>query len=64
MITYSEAIEKVMIDNGGFAPLKLIYQNIEKYRQKTGETPDNTIQERVQRDGRFTRIALGVKLPQ
>lgn len=60
MITYSEAIEKVMIDNGGFAPLKLIYQNIEKYRQKTGETPDNTIQERVQRDGRFTRIALGV----
>ncbi len=60
MITYSEAIEKVMIDNGGFAPLKLIYQNIEKYRQKTGETPDNTIQERVQRDDRFTRIALGV----
>ena len=59
-ITYSEAIEKVMLDNGGFAPLKWIYQNIEKYRRKTGETPNNTIQERVQRDERFTRIAVGV----
>ncbi|VVH65959.1 hypothetical protein BSPLISOX_1052 [uncultured Gammaproteobacteria bacterium] len=60
MLTYAEAIEKVMIDNGGFAPLKLIYQNIEKYREKTGLTPDNSIQERVQRDDRFTRIGLGV----
>lgn len=59
-ITYSEAIEMVMNDNGGFAPLKYIYDNIEKYRKKTGKTPDNTIQERVQRDERFTRIALGV----
>lgn len=59
-LTYSEAIEKVMLDNGGYAPLKLIYENIEKYRKKTGLTPDNTIQERVQRDERFTRIALGV----
>jgi hypothetical protein len=59
-LTYSEAIEMVMNDNGGFAPLKYIYENIEKYRKKTGKTPDNTIQERVQRDDRFTRIALGV----
>lgn len=59
-MTYSEAIEKVMIDNYGFAPLKLIYQNIGKYRQKTGQTPDNTIQERVQRDDKFIRIELGV----
>ena len=59
-LTYSEAIEMVMNDNGGFAPLKYIYENIEKYRKKTGKTPDNTIQERVQRDERFTRIALGV----
>ena len=59
-ITYSEAIEMVMNDNGGFASLKYIYENIEKYRKKTGKTPDNTIQERVQRDNRFTRIALGV----
>ncbi len=59
-LTYSEAIEMVMNENGGFAPLKYIYENIEKYRKKTGKTPDNTIQERVQRDDRFTRIALGV----
>lgn len=59
-LTYSDAIEMVMNDNGGFAPLKYIYENIERYRKKTGKTPDNTIQERVQRDDRFTRIALGV----
>ena len=59
-LTYSEAIEKVLIDNGGYAPLKYIYENIEKYRNKTGLTPDNTIQERVQRDNRFTRIAKGI----
>ena len=59
-LTYSEAIEMVINDNGGFASLRYIYENIEKYRKKTGKTPDNTIQERVQRDDRFTRIALGV----
>jgi len=59
-LTYSEAIEKVMKDNGNFAPLKFIYDNIEKYREKTGKTPDNSIQERVQRDIRFTRISKGV----
>lgn len=59
-MTYSEAIEKVMVDNGGFASLQFIYKNIEKYRKKTGLTPDNTIQERVQRDSRFTRIGFGV----
>ncbi len=63
MLTYSEAIEKVMIDNGGFAPLKLLYTEIWKYKDKnkiTGKTTDKTIQERVQRDERFTRIRLGV----
>ncbi len=60
IMTYSDAIEKVMQDNGGFAELKYIYDNIQKYRLKTGKTPDNTIQERVQRDPRFTRIAYGV----
>lgn len=59
-MTYSEAIEKVMVDNGGFASLQLIYKNIEIHREKTGLTPDNTIQERVQRDERFIRIGLGV----
>ena len=59
-MTYSDAIEKVMKENGGYASLKYIYDNIEKYREKTGKTPHNTIQERVQRDNRFTRVASGV----
>ncbi|MCD6455989.1 MAG: hypothetical protein J7K81_04275 [Methanophagales archaeon] len=59
-LTYSEAIEKVMLKNNYFAPLKKIYKEIEKYRPLTGETPYCTIQERVQRDTRFTRIGLGV----
>ncbi len=62
-LTYSEAIEQTMLHNGYFAPLKLLYREIWKYKDKskiTGLTPDNTIQERVQRDPRFTRIAKGV----
>ncbi|MEK7482380.1 MAG: HNH endonuclease signature motif containing protein [Patescibacteria group bacterium] len=61
--TYSEAIERVMMNNGYFAPLKLLYKEVWNYKDKskiTGITPDNTIQERVQRDSRFTRIAKGV----
>lgn len=61
--TYSEAIEKVMMNNGYFAPLKLLYKEIWNYKDKSkiiGKTPDYTIQERVQRDERFTRIGLGV----
>lgn len=57
-MTYEDAMKQVMIDNGGFAPLKLIYDNIEKYRKNTGKTPDKTIQERAQRC--FVRIAKGV----
>ena len=62
-MTYSDAIEHVMLNNGYFAPLKLIYRNIWNYKDKSeikGKTPDLTIQERVQRDKRFTRIGLGV----
>ncbi len=70
--TFSEAIEQVMMHNGYYAPLKLIYKEFEKYRKFSGLTPLNTIQERVQRDKRFTRIGFGVyaltsyldKLPQ
>lgn len=62
-LTYSKAIEQVMLHNGYFAPLKLIYNEIWKYKDKSkiiGKTPDMTVQERVQRDKRFTRIGLGV----
>lgn len=59
-ITFSEAIEKILLNNGYLAPLKHIYKEFPKYRALTGETPFKTIQERVQRDPRFTRIGLGV----
>lgn len=58
--TFSDAIEQVMINNWFYAPLSLIYRKFWKYREKTGLTPDKTIQERVQRDKRFTKIWLGV----
>lgn len=59
-ITFSEAIEKVMLENGYYAPLQLIYKEFKKHRPFSGLTPLNTIQERVQRDKRFTRIGFGV----
>ena len=62
-VTYCDAIEKVMLNNGYFAPLKLLYKEVWKYKDKSkiaGKTPVNTIQERVQRDKRFTKIGLGV----
>lgn len=59
-LTYSQAIEKVMLNNWYYAPLWLIYKEIEKYRSKTWKTPNNTIQERVQRDKKFTKIWLWV----
>ena len=62
-MAYSDAIEQVMLHNGYIAPLKLLYKDIWNYKDKSkviGKTPDMTIQERVQRDKRFTRIGLGV----
>jgi hypothetical protein len=60
ILTYSEAIEKVLVANNYLAPLRKIYKEIVKYRPLTGQTPFNTIQERVQRDPRFTRVGLGI----
>lgn len=54
--TFSDAIEQVLLNNQYYAPLKLIYKEFSKYREKTWKTPDNTIQERVQRDKKFTKI--------
>ncbi len=59
-LTYSEAIERVLTANNYVAPLRKIYKEIVKYRPLTGQTPFKTIQERVQRDSRFTRIGLGI----
>jgi len=55
-LTFSDAIEQVLLHNGYYAPLSIIYKEFEKYRLKTWKTPDKTIQERVQRDKRFTKI--------
>ncbi|MEK6704996.1 MAG: hypothetical protein AABZ06_04350, partial [Bdellovibrionota bacterium] len=59
-VTFSKAIEQIMLDNGYLASLKHIYKEFPKYRTLTGKTPFNTIQERVQRDPTFTKIGLGV----
>ena len=62
-LTYSEAIEKIMFDNGYIAPLKLLYSKIRNYKDISKikwKTPDKTIQERVQRDPRFTKIGYWV----
>lgn len=62
-LTYSEAIEQIMLNNNYFAPLKFLYKEIWNYKDKSkiiGKTPDYTIMEKVQRDPRFTRIAKGV----
>lgn len=59
-MTYSEAIERVLLSNNYVAPLRKRYKEVEKYRPLTGQTPFKTIQERVQRDPRFTRIGLGI----
>mgnify|MGYP000097139459 CR=1 FL=1 len=59
-ITFSRAIEKIMLANGYFASLQHIYKEFPKYRALTGKTPFKTIQERVQRDEKFTRIGVGL----
>ena len=62
-LTYVEAVEQVMLHNGYIAPLKLIYKEIWRYKDKgqvKGKTPLDTIREKVQRDKKFTRVGLGV----
>jgi len=59
-LTWSEAIEQVMLKNSYFATLKLLHAEAPKLKSFYGKTPHKTINERVQRDDRFTRIAPGV----
>lgn len=59
-LTWSEAIEQVMLKNSYFATLKLLHEEAPKLKSFYGKTPHKTINERVQRDDRFTRIAPGV----
>ncbi|RAX59315.1 hypothetical protein CCZ01_00845 [Helicobacter monodelphidis] len=62
-MTYDEAIERIMLDNHGIASLQFLYQHIWNYKDKSkivGKTPNNTIQERCQRNPKIMRIAYGV----
>ena len=48
-LTYNEAIEQIMLKNGGFTSLKQLYNDIWLFKDKNSrKTPNNTIQERVQ----------------
>jgi len=59
-LTWSEAIEQVMLNRGYFATLKQLHEETPKLKTFIGKTPDRTINERVQRDKRFTKIMPGL----
>ena len=62
-MTYADAIERVMRDNGGYAPLLLLYQDVWKHKDRAkvrGLTPCDTIRRYAQTDPRFVSIGLGV----
>lgn len=59
-MTFSQAIEQIILDNGYLASLRHVYKEFPKYRTLTGRTPFKTIQAIVQRDPRFKRIGLGI----
>ena len=62
-VSFVVAIEQIMRDNGGYAPLKLIYAKLPQYKDLSklkGGTPFDTAREKVQRNKRFKRIGLGV----
>ena len=59
--SFSDAIEKVMLENNYWASLKHIYQEIWNYKDKLalkGKTPEATIRKIVQKDPRFINISL------
>ena len=58
--TWSEVVEKAIIQLGYFATLKQIYEVAPQYKKFEGLTPHKTINERVQRDKRFYKILPGL----
>ena len=49
-LTYDEAIEQIMLKNGGFASLKQLYNNIWLFKDKISrKSTNNKIQELVQK---------------
>lgn len=59
-ITWSEAVEKAIIESGYLATLKQIHRLAPTFKEFEGLTPDKTINERVQRDSRFYKIKPGL----
>lgn len=58
--TWSDTIEKAIIQLGYFATLKQIYEVAPLFKKFEGLTPNKTINERVQRDKRFYKILPGL----
>ncbi|HRN94239.1 MAG TPA: HNH endonuclease signature motif containing protein [Chitinophagales bacterium] len=58
--TWSEAVERAIIQLGYFATLKQIYEVAPLFKKFEGLTPHKTINERVQRDKRFYKILPGL----
>lgn len=47
-LTYNEAIEQIMLKNGGFTSSKQLYNDIWLFKDKNSrKSPNNTIQELV-----------------
>ena len=58
--TWSDAVERAIIQLGYFATLKQIYEVAPLFKKFEGLTPNKTINERVQRDKRFYKILPGL----
>jgi len=59
-LTWSQAIEKAIIELGYIATLDEIYSVAIKYKETTGLTPDATIREIVQREEKFVKLERGL----
>lgn len=62
-MTYADAIEAVLLAHGYVAPLKVLYERVWDFKDRStviGKTPEFTIQALVQRNPRFTRVSNGV----
>ena len=59
-LTWSDAIEKAIIQNGYIATLKEIYRLVPNFKHSDTPTPNKTINERVQRDKRFEKLKPGL----
>lgn len=58
--TWSEVIERAIIESNYIATLKQIYKIAPLYKTFSGLTPHKTINERVQRDDRFVKLKAGL----